>query len=181
VRLLKAIKTPAGVTSVDEIRNTPFFYLKRSIRAARALAGINQDELAALARVTRQTIGLMESTNKHTFPFMALDSVRARLQKIGVVFMPETEELGPALGTKVAGFPGQMLVLRGARALSGLRQNQLAELAGATRQIIARIECGDTSVPVIALEKVRIALEKEGVVFLSGTAGSNPIIALSKK
>ncbi len=52
-----------------------------------------------------------------------------------------------------------MRALRGGRALLGLSQEELAELAGVSRQIVVRIEKGESNVLVEAVEKVRAALE----------------------
>jgi transcriptional regulator with XRE-family HTH domain len=158
----------------------PFFHLKCSMRAARALVGLRQDELAARTGLPRQTIILMEDSSKPVIPYADLEKVRAVLQKRGVVFIPETAELGPAVAiTDAGGFFAQMMsTLGAARVLAGLRQDELAARAGITCQMIARIESGDQSVPVAALEKVRTALDKAGVAFLPETS---PGIARKKK
>jgi transcriptional regulator with XRE-family HTH domain len=78
-------------------------------------------------------------------------------------------------------FSDTMASLRAARALVGLRQEALSDLAGVSRQMIVRIENGDKTVPVSALEKVKAALEKAGVAFLPETAELGRAIALRKK
>ncbi|GES49977.1 hypothetical protein Rhsp01_34390 [Rhizobium sp. NBRC 114257] len=73
-----------------------------------------------------------------------------------------------------------MTALRAARALAGLSQDELAALAGVSRQIVARIEKGETNILVEAIEKVRVALENQGVVFIDGAAGHGPAVAMSR-
>jgi transcriptional regulator with XRE-family HTH domain len=55
-----------------------------------------------------------------------------------------------------------MGALRAARALAGLSQEELVVLAGVSRQIVARIEKGESNVLVDAIEKVRVAHEGQG-------------------
>ncbi|WP_327211868.1 helix-turn-helix transcriptional regulator [Rhizobium beringeri] len=73
-----------------------------------------------------------------------------------------------------------MGALRAARALAGLSQDELAALAGVSRQIVARIEKGESNVLVEAIEKVRVALEGQGVVFMDGAAGHGPAVAMAR-
>lgn len=71
-------------------------------------------------------------------------------------------------------------LLRAARALLGIRQDQLAERARVSRQMVARIESGGKGVTFETIEKVRAALEREGVEFFPGTAANGPAIARRK-
>lgn len=73
-----------------------------------------------------------------------------------------------------------MRVLRAARALAGLSQEELAELSGVSRQIVVRIEKGENNVLVEAIEKVRRALEHQGVAFTDATPEHGPGVALSR-
>ncbi|WP_237232074.1 helix-turn-helix transcriptional regulator [Sinorhizobium meliloti] len=73
-----------------------------------------------------------------------------------------------------------MRVLRAARALVGLSQAELAELSGVSRQIVVRIENGENNVLVEAIEKVRRALEQEGVTFTDATPRHGPGVALAR-
>jgi DNA-binding XRE family transcriptional regulator len=159
-----------------------FFYLKSSMRAARALARLRQDQLASRAGLQRQEIIALEDTSKRLFSFPVMEKARAALQKEGVHFMPDTAEHGPAVAIKVAEFfSGQMLALCGARALAGLSQDDLAIYSGISRHMIARIDDGRLSVPVIALATVRAALAEVGVTFLPETEKLSPPIALTRK
>lgn len=77
-------------------------------------------------------------------------------------------------------FSDTIRMMRVARALLELSQEDLAERAGVGRQTIVRIEAGGKGVAFHAVERVRIALEKSGVVFLPSTADHGPAIALRK-
>lgn len=74
-----------------------------------------------------------------------------------------------------------MSLLRAARALVGLHQQQLADLAGVSRQVIIKIEKSETGIQVAAIEKVRRALERNGVEFLPSTSDRGPGIAMKKR
>lgn len=73
-----------------------------------------------------------------------------------------------------------MRALRAARALLGLSQEELAELAGVSRQIVVRIEKGESNVLVEAVEKVRMALESKGVAFIDATRERGPGVAMTR-
>ncbi|WP_245282788.1 helix-turn-helix transcriptional regulator [Neorhizobium galegae] len=73
-----------------------------------------------------------------------------------------------------------MQVLRAARALLGLSQEELAQLSGVSRQIVIRIEKGEANILVDALDKVRKSLEMQGVVFLPASRSHGPGIALGR-
>ncbi|MBX5272996.1 helix-turn-helix domain-containing protein [Rhizobium sp. NLR17b] len=74
-----------------------------------------------------------------------------------------------------------MRTLRGGRALLGLSQEELAELAGVSRQIVVRIEKGESNVLVEAVEKVRTALEASGVAFIDATREHGPGVAMTRR
>ncbi len=73
-----------------------------------------------------------------------------------------------------------MIVLRAGRALLGLSQDELASLAGVSRQVVARIERGENNILVDAIEKVRAALEAHGAIFTDGTAERGPGVSLRR-
>jgi len=73
-----------------------------------------------------------------------------------------------------------MSALRAARALVGLSQEDLAALAGVSRQVVARMERAESNVMADSIEKVRTALEASGVVFLDGTERRGPAVAMSR-
>lgn len=73
-----------------------------------------------------------------------------------------------------------MTALRAGRALLGLSQEELATLAGVSRQVVARIEKCEGNVLVESIEKVRSALESAGVVFIDGEGARGPGVALAR-
>ena len=73
------------------------------------------------------------------------------------------------------------ITLRAARALLGIRQDQLADRAGVTHHTIARIEKARKGIPFETIEKVQNALEKDGVDFFPSTATHGRAVALRKK
>ncbi|MBD9522784.1 helix-turn-helix transcriptional regulator [Ensifer sp. ENS02] len=73
-----------------------------------------------------------------------------------------------------------MKLIKAARALAGASQDELAQEAGVSRQIVVRVEAADETVTVDAVEKVRAALERKSVVFIPSTADRGPGVALSK-
>jgi transcriptional regulator with XRE-family HTH domain len=71
-------------------------------------------------------------------------------------------------------------LLRAGRALLNLRQDQLAKRAKVSRQMVARIESAGKGIPFEAIEKVRSALERDGIEFFPSTTTHGPAIALRK-
>lgn len=77
-------------------------------------------------------------------------------------------------------FSDTIRMMRVARAMLELSQEELAELAGVGRLTIVRIEGGGKGVAFDAVDRVRTTLEKQGVVFLPSAADYGPGIALRK-
>jgi transcriptional regulator with XRE-family HTH domain len=71
-------------------------------------------------------------------------------------------------------------VLRAARMLSGLRQDELAVRAHISRQMVARIENAGKGIPFDAVENVKAALEEAGVDFFPSTMSHGVSIALRR-
>lgn len=69
--------------------------------------------------------------------------------------------------------------IRAGRALVGLSQADLAELAGVSERTIKRIEIGDTVRPS-SIEAIRSALERRGVEFIAENGGG-PGVRLRKR
>ena len=67
-------------------------------RAARALLGISQDDLALRAKVAKRTIASFEGGNHQLAP-RTLDAIRAALEAAGVVFLPENGN-GPGVALR---------------------------------------------------------------------------------
>lgn len=74
-----------------------------------------------------------------------------------------------------------MIALRAARALLGLSQEELASLAGVSRQIVVRMEKCEGNILVETLSRVRAALEAHGVVFIEATSERGPGVALARR
>ena len=68
-------------------------------------------------------------------------------------------------------------LLRAARSLLGLSQEELAGLAGVSRQIIARMERGEDNIVAESIQRVRSALEEQGIVFIPSEKGRGPGVA----
>ncbi|WP_144223712.1 helix-turn-helix domain-containing protein [Mesorhizobium amorphae] len=75
----------------------------------------------------------------------------------------------------------ELALLRAARVLLGLRQDELADRAGVSRQMIVRIENGDLGVSLRTVEKVRTALEIGGIQFVPETDSRTRAIGLTKR
>ncbi|WP_327211040.1 helix-turn-helix transcriptional regulator [Rhizobium leguminosarum] len=75
----------------------------------------------------------------------------------------------------------QITIIRAARVLAGLSQEDLAEAAGVSRQIVARLEGGELNTSIGHLERIRAAIEKAGVVFIPSTAERGPGVAKRRK
>ncbi len=73
-----------------------------------------------------------------------------------------------------------MIALRAGRALLGLSQEELAGLAGVSRQIVVRIEKCESNVLAESIDKVRAALEKGGVAFIEASRERGPGVAISR-
>ncbi|WP_426289403.1 helix-turn-helix transcriptional regulator [Ensifer adhaerens] len=76
--------------------------------------------------------------------------------------------------------PSLMRLIKAARALAGASQDELAQEAGVSRQIVIRVEAADETVSVDAVEKVRAALERMSVIFIPSTPERGPGVALLK-
>lgn len=70
-----------------------------------------------------------------------------------------------------------MTAMRAARALLGLSQEELANAAGVSRQVVVRIEKCEPNILVESIDKVRAALEAGGVAFMDGTQDRGPGVA----
>lgn len=61
--------------------------------------------------------------------------------------------------------------VRGARAMIGMLQEELAEAAGVTRKTLATLEAGQTRPHPSTLERMRAVLEERGIVFFESEEG----------
>lgn len=69
------------------------------LRAARALLGLPQAELARRAKVSRQMVARIENAGRGV-RFDAIHTVRAALEREGVEFFPGTATHGPAIALR---------------------------------------------------------------------------------
>lgn len=69
--------------------------------------------------------------------------------------------------------------LRAARALKGLSQADLAQMANVSTKTIKRAEAGEPTVAVDTVERIRRSLEKAGVIFIESN-GDGPGVRLRK-
>ncbi len=79
--------------SVDDIA--------RQFRAARALLDIRQDEVAALANVSRQMVARIEQADMRV-PNDPIHKIWKAFERKGIVFLPQTDAHGPTAALKNA-------------------------------------------------------------------------------
>jgi predicted transcriptional regulator len=77
----------------------PFSETIRMMRLARTLLDLSQKDLAARARVSRQTIVRIEAGGKGV-AFDVVERVRSALEKEGAVFLASTAEHGPSVALR---------------------------------------------------------------------------------
>lgn len=70
--------------------------------------------------------------------------------------------------------------VRGARAMLGITQSELAEAADVKRLAVVRFESGETSPHASTLAKIEAALEGRGIVFIETDAGAGVILAAGR-
>ena len=141
------------------------FPLAHSLRAARALLGISQEDVAKLTGIERRMIGRIEAGNLKLVPREAL-KLQNEYEKKGVEFVKATKDSGPGIRWKQPGrFDAfQSAQLRAARAMLDLSQRRLAELSGIDKNFISRLEQDKLS--AVSMETVRklvSCLEAAGV------------------
>lgn len=73
-----------------------------ALRAARALVGLSQEELASLSGVSRQVVVRIEKAEPNVL-VDSIEKVRSALERSGVIFIDGTEQRGP--GVAVARLP----------------------------------------------------------------------------
>jgi len=73
-----------------------------------------------------------------------------------------------------------MDVIRAARTLLVMSQEELAQRSGVSRATIQRIETGDEGTAWKQIEKVRLALEDSGIEFLPSAPGRGPAVAIKR-
>src|SRR5260221_5309775 len=117
--------------------------LASQFRAARALLGKEQEDVAAWAELGRQEIGGWESAR-----FKLLSSAAESLQKAyernGVEFVSQSETEGAGVRWRKPGQidPHRGAQFRAARAMADLSMRQVEEACGVNRNFITRLERG---------------------------------------
>ncbi|MNE38526.1 hypothetical protein D3C87_1527930 [compost metagenome] len=72
------------------------------IKAARALVGLTQDDIAKATELSVQTIKRMESVGTERSTAGNVDAVRKALQAAGVIFLEDGEATGGGPGVRLA-------------------------------------------------------------------------------
>lgn len=70
--------------------------------------------------------------------------------------------------------------VRGARAMLGITQSELAVAADVKRLAVVRFESGGTSPHASTLAKIEAALERRGIVFIETEAGVGVILGAGR-
>ncbi len=144
---------------------------ERSFRAARALLGMTQEQVAAASGVERRVLTRLEQGTYVRVTDPALN-VRIYYEQQGLKFLHENDksQIGVRWKRPTSHDILRRTQLHAARVLVGLTQPELAEKAGIGRTALTRFENGKTSSPAIFLiDAVKEALSHEGVRFLSNT------------
>jgi len=79
--------------------------ITRTMRAARALLGISQEELAGFSGVSRQIVARMER-GEENITADSIVSVRKALELQGIVFLPSNKDRGPGVAERRPTTPG---------------------------------------------------------------------------
>jgi DNA-binding XRE family transcriptional regulator len=133
-------------------------------RAARALLGWSQSDLAGHVGVSAKTVWVFE-VGKPRPSALNLDLVRAALESAGVEFFAIGGDLGVRLGKggEMTITPEQVMA---ARKLLGWSAFKLAVHAGVSEEAIMAFEACDPFAPPLNLDLLRSALESAGVIFV---------------
>lgn len=166
-------------------------------RAARALLGISQRDLAVKSAVSVRAVAGLE-LNERAPKGSTLWKLEKALVKSGIRFIHELELVGVLLDTsqqpqrelrRLQQAPKPHLVIRvkldwispaqcrAARALIGLSQAKLAELSGASKRTIAGFELDSTTLQPPTLRKLETTFDRAGIRFLREPDGIGVAIA----
>ncbi|CDZ32803.1 Hypothetical protein NGAL_HAMBI1146_00470 [Neorhizobium galegae bv. officinalis] len=159
-----------------------------ALRAARALVGLTQAQLAASIGVSRRSVAACEGGPGATLKTIAAlrDSYeRSGIEFLGVVNLTTNEIHGSGACWKIAplfsrcassSFPGEANFFA-ARALLGLEEREVAREAGLTPRQIRNLESG-RSFTRKGYDRLRGFFEESGVEFLSFRTGVRDYIGL---
>ncbi|WFR99557.1 helix-turn-helix transcriptional regulator [Rhizobium tumorigenes] len=73
--------------------------ITRTLRAARALVGLSQEELAEASGVSRQIIARMERGEQNVL-LESIQQTRAALEHLGIVFIASDKTRGPGVAER---------------------------------------------------------------------------------
>ena len=154
-------------------------------RAARALLGITQAELAEVAESGTKTIADFERGTKRDLHTITLRALGNALEKAGIEFL-DTEGSRPGVRLKKPLKTGQDRLItpdlcRAAREFLYINQQQLADTSKVKKRTIADFERGmDRNFNESILKAIRASLEKAGIEFIDANGGG-PGVRLKKK
>ncbi|MGO6924916.1 helix-turn-helix domain-containing protein [Rhizobium ruizarguesonis] len=147
--------------------------LASQFRAARALLGKDQEDVAAWVGLDRREVSRWEAAKYKLFSSDAEDLQKA-FEKNGI-------ELLPATGTQGAGVrwlkPGQKDRYRGAqfraaRAMANLSMRDIQEISGVNRNFVTRLETGQIgALNLETLKRLENAFADLGIEFIPESDG----------
>lgn len=147
-------------------------FLPGSFRAARALLGKEQDDVAEGSGVDRRVVMRLEKTT-YKKPTDAAHRVRRYYEGEGIEFLDADNEAGPGVRWKSGGQEDFFCrrQVQAARVMMNLSQTQLALKLGVVRSVVTKFESGAVKTPDPGfIEQAVRTLEGEGVNFLADTA-----------
>lgn len=142
-----------------------------SFRAARALLGKSQEDVAKGSGVERRVVRRLESFS-YAKPTEAAHRVRRYYDNQGIEFLSGDDSAGPGVRWKVGGQEDffRRRQVQAARALINLSQAQLAHKLGVARSVVTKYESGVVKTPDPEfIEQAVCSLEQEGVDFIPDT------------
>ncbi|TBG15974.1 helix-turn-helix transcriptional regulator [Rhizobium leguminosarum] len=153
--------------------------LHRLLRAAREVLDLSQSDVAKAANVSTRTIARME-TGSSTVSFKKLSDLRGYFEGFGIHFIAPTESMdwGLAFSLELApppeepGLPNSIYdplpgrVFKAARVAEGLRQEEIAALAGLGHTTVRRLEKGDATVSPERAYTLQKRFENDGFRFV---------------
>lgn len=128
--------------------------LASQFRAARALLGKRQEDVAAWLKLDRQEVGRWE-TAKYKLLSSEADKLKKAYDTNGILFFPASDGRGAGVRWRAHGTENkhQGAQFRAARAMANLSMRQLHELAQVDRNFTTRLERGKFA--LINVETVR--------------------------
>ncbi|TAV74720.1 helix-turn-helix domain-containing protein [Rhizobium leguminosarum] len=148
-----------------------------SFRAARALLGKAQDDVAEGSGVDRRVVMRLEKTS-YAKPTDAAHRVRRYYEGEGIEFLGADDQAGPGVRWKTVGQDDffRRRQVQAARVMINLSQTQLALRLGVVRSVVTKYESGAVKTPDPEfIERAMSTLQDEGVTFLPDEAAKGTI------